>query len=230
MLESARRRLHRSMVEFAETMTGYFPSIASLLQSKSHAIDPSHPEQTPLPLPSLFVEHERNSCGLQDASLVERRLREGQAHDYLEEVRTRILTYNHIVAVKKINVTGQHQHTRAQSMLRTQMNGARDATRLYNYSRQCLVTLGMPDDNSPLKELKENELWCRNLSKARHLGSNVQDPWYWTMGQSESVGQNSEDGKWKMESEPTSFYVSRVSISNIAFSASRQMVPRSSAY
>ncbi|KAK1217475.1 hypothetical protein PQX77_019864 [Marasmius sp. AFHP31] len=77
------------------------------------------------------------------------------------------------------------------------MNAAWEALRLYNDDRQCLLALGMDKDKSVLRELNETELWCRNVSKARHLGTNEPDPWYWSIGI--HAGDDESQEKWKME-------------------------------
>ncbi|KAK1226180.1 hypothetical protein PQX77_010857 [Marasmius sp. AFHP31] len=210
-LNAARVRLHKDALAFGEMMASYFPLLVPLLQSQAKEVDLDRPEHWDLPLPSTFSEKDRDTCGLRVAADIERSLREGQAHDYLEDVRTRILMNNHIIAVKKIDATGQRQHTRARALLRTQMNGARDSLRLYNYNRQCLVALGMDENNAVLKKLEEGELWCRSVSQARHLGSSSEpDPWYWSIGT--QFGSDGESEEWKLEMHRVKWFRDRAVI------------------
>ncbi|KAG7097693.1 hypothetical protein E1B28_005018 [Marasmius oreades] len=198
-MDAARTRFHKDSLAFSEMMSSYYPALVSLIQRHAKDLNLQHPERNTLPLPSSFNGHERNACGLSQAAAIECSLREGLAHDCLEDVRIRVLTYNHIVAVKKVEVTGQRQHTRAQGLLCTQMNGAKDACRLYNHNRQALIALGLDEHDQEIRALKETELWCRNTSKARHLGSSQPDPWYWSIGRRNINEDSDESEKWKVE-------------------------------
>ncbi|KAK1233862.1 hypothetical protein PQX77_002964 [Marasmius sp. AFHP31] len=111
-LNAARAKLLKDVHGFGDLLASYYPSLVSLLQSQAKDVGTQRPEQHSVPLPSSFSISAVKAAGLQDAADIERRLREGQAHDCLEEVHARILTFNHIVVVKKVEVTGQKQHTR----------------------------------------------------------------------------------------------------------------------
>ncbi|KAK1228972.1 hypothetical protein PQX77_007982 [Marasmius sp. AFHP31] len=158
-LALARAKLLKDMVAFGDLLTSYRPSLVTLIQSQVKDINTQRPEQLSLPLPSSFALDAIKAARLEDAVAMERNLCEGQAHDCLEDIRCHILTYNHITAVKKVEVTGQKQHTRGLAMQRTQVNGAQDAMRLYNHNRQCMLSLGMEEKDPVFQEVKETELW-----------------------------------------------------------------------
>ncbi|KAL0062952.1 hypothetical protein AAF712_010173 [Marasmius tenuissimus] len=91
------------------------------------------------------------------------------------------------------------------------MNGAREAMRLYNYNRQCLVALGIDVNDPVLKELKDTKLWCKNVSKARHLGSSKDpDPWYWSIGT--QCKSNGDQEKWKLEMHHVKWFQDQAAI------------------
>ena len=65
------------------------------------AFDPSKPELEPLFLPSSFSQPFRSKYGLDSLAKVEYGLREGRAHDALDDVRTSIKVFNYNLDIKK---------------------------------------------------------------------------------------------------------------------------------
>ncbi|KAL0070372.1 hypothetical protein AAF712_002563 [Marasmius tenuissimus] len=210
-LTLARAKLLKHMVAFGDLLAGYYSLLVPIIQSRAKDIDTQQPEQSALPLPSSFTPNAIEAAGFQDAAAIKRTLREGQAHDCLEDVRCSVLTYNHIAVVKSIDVTGQRAHTRGLALQRTQMNGARDATRLYNHNRRCMISLGMGEKDPELQELKETELWCWNVGKARNLGPTRPDPWYWSIGRPSDESEEEEE-KWKLESRRAKWFRDRAAL------------------
>ena len=76
------------------------------------------PEKERLNLLSSFNQAFCSQLGLDELAKVEYALREGRAHDVLEDVWLAIQAYNYNVGFKKLNVHGQGPNTRAQKILK----------------------------------------------------------------------------------------------------------------
>ena len=90
-----RAALYLKVVDLTKSLRRAFPAIADhvdKVHGSEEPINANAPEKYDLPLPSRFNEHIRNACQLLEAGLVERRLREGQAYDALEDVRLNVLS------------------------------------------------------------------------------------------------------------------------------------------
>ncbi|KAL0567167.1 hypothetical protein V5O48_014832 [Marasmius crinis-equi] len=95
-------------------------------------------------------------------------------------------------------------------MLQTQKNSARDAMRLYNHNQECMLNLGMRDDDKVFQPLKDDELWCRNVSQARHLGDlSKPDPWYWSIGRPSGGESEEKEMEWKLEMQRVMWFRDR---------------------
>ena len=161
-----------------------------------------NPEEEPLLLPSDFSEPHRVYLDLSLGERAEKELRQGRAHDQLEDVRKAVQTYNHHVAMKAKEVRSQRHITRAQRIINDLRDNIRRPAHLYNKTRQGLISLGLPEDDSILRELKDNELWAKNSALPARLGdSRTSDPWYWHVGcPASSSAEQSVD--FRCESKP----------------------------
>ncbi|KAK7016791.1 hypothetical protein VNI00_018800 [Paramarasmius palmivorus] len=202
-LLNARRKYMVQVSTFTESLCGFFPLVVPLIASEKTSgtvqlSEVAEVGQSPLFLPSHFSIEKRSSSKMERAAETERALREGQANDLLEEVQRRILTRNHISAVKKVEATGQQHHTRSLALLKTQMDGAKAAMRLYNHNRSALLSLGMDQANPRYQQLEENQLWVLNYSRQRNLGERRADPWYWNASARARTSEDDETS-WLLE-------------------------------
>ncbi len=137
--------------------------------------------------------------GLDHLGQIEYNLREGRAHDALDEVRTAIKIFNHNLDFKKTYVHGQGPNTRAQDFLRTLVNDKISGAEKYRTERKALLALGLPKDNPVLQDLRDNQLWAKDASKPARLGdSRREDPWFWHVGRPSGLTEK-EKNEWDIE-------------------------------
>ena len=171
----ARHKLCRDLVQWREKQFDLFPLLTE--ESKITSVDYSMPETKSLLLPSEFSEACRIRLGLESAAKAEYQIREGQAHDRLDDVRRSIQTYNHHISIKANDVRGQRYATRARTILNADTQKAANA---YNVTRNALLKLGLDPKDPLLKPLLTTELWAKNAAMPPKLGdSRKEDPWFW---------------------------------------------------
>jgi hypothetical protein len=157
------------------------------------------PEKQKLFLPSAFDERTRASLGLKELGDAEYKLREGQAHDALEDVRVAIKTFNFNVAFKIAQIQGQSANTRAQNFLRTLANDRIRAADEYRRARWALVALGLSETDPILRHLVNEELYAKNTRDSPKMGdSGDVDPWFWTVGRPAGLTPR-EEKAWSVE-------------------------------
>jgi hypothetical protein len=166
------------------------------------AFDPSKPELEPLFLPSSFSQPFRTKYGLDGLAKVEYGLREGRAHDALDDVRTSIKIFNYNLDIKKNIVHGQRPNTRAQDFLRTLAKDKISGADKYRTERTALLALGLPEDDQVLQPLHDDQLWAKDASRPARLGdSRKEDPWFWHVGRPSGL-TDGEDKEWDIECTP----------------------------
>lgn len=190
-----RRKLHQYLTIWRSEQFELFPQ----LRERIGAFDPSRPELEPLLLPSSFSQPFRTKYGLDRLTKVEYDLREGRAHDALDDVRTSIKIFNHNLDFKKTSVHGQKPNTRAQKFLRTLASDKINGAEKYRAERTALLNLGLPEDDEVLQDLRDDQLWAKDASRPARLGdSRKEDPWFWHVGRPSGLTEG-EDKEWDIE-------------------------------
>ena len=117
----------------------------------------------------------------------------------MDEVRKAIKIFNHNLDFKKTYVHGQGPNTRAQDFLRTLTNDKINGAEKYRTERKALLALGLSEDDQVLKDLRDDQLWAKDTSKAAHLGdSRKEDPWFWHVGRPSGL-TDGEKKEWDIE-------------------------------
>ena len=101
----ARHKLRCDLVQWREKQFDLFPLLTE--ESKITSVDYLMPEAESHLLPSEFSEACHIRLGLEAAAKAEYQIREGQAHDRLDDVHRSIQTYNHHISIKANDVRGQ---------------------------------------------------------------------------------------------------------------------------
>ncbi|KAF7337388.1 hypothetical protein MSAN_02264900 [Mycena sanguinolenta] len=90
-------------------------------------------------------------------TIIERELRESDAHEALSELRTSIRTFNWNLSIKKKDIHGIESNTRAGKFLQTLSNNIQVAGDRYRRIRSALISLGMAESNSTFQVLNRKE-------------------------------------------------------------------------
>ena len=114
-LRNERQKLRQYLTIWRTEQFELFPR----LQERIGTFDSSQPKLEPLLLPSSLSQPFRTRYGLDHLAKIEYSLREGHAHDALDDVQKSIKIFNHNLDFKKTNVHGQRPNTHAQAFLRT---------------------------------------------------------------------------------------------------------------
>ncbi|KAJ7609366.1 hypothetical protein DFH06DRAFT_1346392 [Mycena polygramma] len=190
---AAKASLRKELTVWRVSQYERFPALQSEIGAESSITV----EKQKLFLPSSFNETRRITLGMQDLARTEFTLREGQAHDALEDVRVAIKTFNFNVAFKITQVKGQSANTRAQNFLRTLANDRIVAADQYRVARAALLNLGLSDPS--LQPLINDELYAKNTRDAPKMGdSGAVDPWFWTVGRPANLTPR-EQKEWSVE-------------------------------
>ncbi|KDR67065.1 hypothetical protein GALMADRAFT_1359006, partial [Galerina marginata CBS 339.88] len=198
-LLSARQKLRNDLVDWREKQFDLFPLLKE--ETKITSVDYLMPEKERLLLPSDFQEACRIRLGLQSAARAEYEIREGRAHDCLDEVRRCIQTYNHHITIKANDVRGQRYATRARGIVDKLDADTQKAADTYNFTRNALLKLGLSPTDPVLKPLLTNELWAKNAAMPPKLGdSRKEDPWFWHVACPDGLSPE-EKAEFYLESE-----------------------------
>jgi hypothetical protein len=198
-LLNARQKLRDDLVKWREKQFDLFPLLTE--ESKITSVDYLMPENEPLLLPSEFSEACRLRLGLQSAAKAEYQIREGQAHDRLDDVRRSIQTYNHHISIKANDVRGQRYALRARGIVDNLDANTQKAANAYNFTRNALLKLGLDSTDPLLKPLLPTELWAKNAAMPPKLGdSRRQDPWFWHVACPAGLSAE-EQAEFHLESE-----------------------------
>lgn len=156
------------------------------------------PELENLFLPSSFDLSDHQQLGLIELGKIEYQLRLGQAHNALEEVRTKIKIFNANRDFKNKNIFGQGPNTRAQQYLQTLSEDKVHAADKYRRAWRALLRLGLPE-NHQLRSLHDNELWGKDTSRPARLGdTRLEEPWFWSVGIPSGLSET-ERSEWNVE-------------------------------
>jgi hypothetical protein len=142
----------------------------------------------------------RHLLALYDLSAVEYSLWEGQAYDALSSLRQVIQEYNYNLLDKKNNVHGVAAGLRSESFLRILNKDKKATVNKYRRARHALLGLGLPKTDMRWRELRDDELWGKNVSVTRSIGdSRKRDPWFWHVVQPAGLSQEQQK-EWSVDS------------------------------
>ncbi|HEV7737025.1 MAG TPA: hypothetical protein VGO47_06585 [Chlamydiales bacterium] len=196
-ISEIRIKVRKEIDTWREYQMERIPGLLSLLNDK-HL---ESPEDEPLLLPSDFDMAERRKFNMVELATTELELWHGMANDALQGLRLAIKTISRDIQFKRKEVFGQHENTRANSILRTKFLQRNHYATLYRKARLAMIQLGLPANDSNYKDLKEEDIHVKSLLKAHELGSGTtHDSW---IGQHISgVRLNSSDKQsWENDSK-----------------------------
>ena len=128
-------------------------------------------------LPSLYHSLIRRHPAMATVIDIERKLREGQAHDCLNELRLQI-TARYSIQNLDEQGAGQAHGKRIRELDETHQAAADRARQEYLRIRDILLVLGLKADNKTFRELTDTD--CRPISESRHRGeSRGTRSWLW---------------------------------------------------
>jgi hypothetical protein len=164
------------------------------------AADSTKPEDDSLQLPSVFTPSQQINFSLTDLATIEYDLREGQAHDALHAVREAIKTFNYNLAFKETHIHGQWANTQAQTFLQLLSKDRVSAADKYRRARAALLKLGLPETDTVLQPLRNDQLWMKNVNEPQKLGETaLNDPWIWKVGRPKGLSKQQE-ADWSEDS------------------------------
>ena len=174
-------------MESMESIWNYLGSVKTSRQqdakSNPEGIASYKPQDIPLHLPSSYKF--RTSLQQPELCLYELRLREGQAHDTLHEMRQHLRVRTHLYKQKDKYVQGVRHNTHANSAINKCQAKVDRAAEKYCASRNAMLSLSDPlvvlDWNDTLHVLKAEDV--RVLSEALMGDSEGKQclSWIWTM-------------------------------------------------
>ncbi|KAI0706563.1 hypothetical protein C8Q76DRAFT_630169 [Earliella scabrosa] len=128
-------------------------------------------------LPSLYHSLIRRHPAMASPVAIERKLREGQARDTLNEVRLQI-TARYSLQNLEDQGAGQAHGKRIREMDETHQAAADKAREEYQRLRDILLVLGLKPDNPTFRELTDSD--CRAISESRRRGESRETrSWLW---------------------------------------------------
>lgn len=131
-------------------------------------------------LPSSLHPIIRNHPALRVAVAMEQGLREHQALDALDDLRTQLIT-SAGMRKKKQEVSGQKRITRAAAAIIRKNKAVQNAAAEYRRARTALLALGMSADHDEFRELKKEDIRAFTvLIEEQVLGDSKKFPsWIW---------------------------------------------------
>ncbi|KAI0686970.1 hypothetical protein C8Q76DRAFT_635860 [Earliella scabrosa] len=134
-------------------------------------------EEVDIYLPSLYHSTIRNHPHMVAVVAIERKIREGQAHEALNDLRLQ-LTARHSLQDLREQGSGQAHNKRITDMDKTYKEASNCARDEYRRIRCLLLILGMSPSHDSLRELKDED--CKPLVEIRRLGeSRTTRSWLW---------------------------------------------------
>lgn len=142
-------KLRRNIGEWIEVQHLYIPRLAAVRAKAEKAvpegIPPTKVQDIPLWLPSAMASVPRRAPKLPCDPVLQEyewRLREGQAHEALEEVRDGLRLRAHHYLFKDKNIRGVRHNTRANEKIAKIQRIINAAASIYRVARQALLILG----------------------------------------------------------------------------------------
>ncbi|KAF6750008.1 hypothetical protein DFP72DRAFT_851984 [Ephemerocybe angulata] len=199
-----RHKLHHAIVKWMKMYSASYPD-----SENSKPMSEDEPEKILLPLPSNLSQPSRASRNFECLAQTELKLRQGQAHDGLSDLRMAIKTYNFNVKWKRDNVVGQGPNTRAEMFLRMLIADKTRAGQKYRRARKALLRLGFDPKDPTLRPLDEKDAevdQSKNTSVPSKLGdSKKNEPWYWNVSRPGGLTE-SEKKQWSIEMDRVKWF------------------------
>lgn len=112
-----------------------------------------------------------------------------------------IQEFNYNLLDKKNNVHGIAATLRSESFLRVLTLDKQIAARTYRRSRKAMLSLGLSETDTHWRELRDDELWDKNVSVVRSMGDRQRrDPWFWHVVAPRGLSKE-KDEEWSLDSE-----------------------------
>jgi len=150
-------------------------------------------------LPSDFDVHDHHQYGLEQLVREEMKLREGQAHDALRDLRAAIKYGRTLNQHRKDHVRKQGPATRAKEIIFDARLKQSTQAEKYRAAHAAMVRLGRTDNAFP--ELKDGDMYTKDTMAPHALGDGSKtEGWIWNVG---PLGKMSETEyeDWTKESE-----------------------------
>ncbi|KAF7371877.1 hypothetical protein MVEN_00044900 [Mycena venus] len=203
-ITAAREKLYLAIVDFHGQMAERVPA----LEARMKVVNPDKPEDAPLYLPSEIQDNQRSVLRLEALTVVERELRESDAHEALSELRTSIRTFNYNLSIKKTDIHGIEANTRAGKFLQTLSNNIQVAGDKYRRIRNALISLGMAENDSTFQALHRKEQYGRGGRQPQLGDSRKREPWFWHSSQPSGLNP-AESQEWEKEMDRVQWFRER---------------------
>ncbi|KAF7291286.1 hypothetical protein MIND_01272500 [Mycena indigotica] len=207
VISNRRNQLTDKLTEFRQVLLERVPALKTLLR------DPisEKPEITRLFLPSEFSAIQRDDYDLVALASIEYALREGLAHDTLQEIRNAIRAFNITINFKKTHITGTGANTRAQTHAMVQYNDIRILATGYKVQREALMRLGLPPTDTVLRPLLKKHLKGKDGQALRAGQSRELESWIWRVARPEGMSE-AQAKDWQFEMDRMRYFRLRASV------------------
>jgi hypothetical protein len=186
-LQERRNALHRRIENWRQVQTVYMPAVAGLLAAVSTTSSASHPESSPLYLPSDMPQENITPGSLADK---ERRLRIAQADDSLTELKRLLRITMGLWEYKNTQVgPSQHSSTRTRTMITRFKNKMTRCVNRYRAARLALLRLDPHGDwIMRLRELKPEDIRAPEKRDGEAEGTRELS-WIWIQEHGETASE-----------------------------------------
>ena len=152
-------------------------------------------------LPSDYPVGITTHSAMSQAAEVERRLRQGQANDALDDLRAHLIT-SYAVKQEKRAGSGQIHNTRANIKIKNHQQTVDAAASRYRLAREKLMSLGLSKEDRTYRELKASDIVPFTVYTVdQQLGDSKRQPsWLWSdfrfvEGQRDEIRQYCEESE-----------------------------------
>lgn len=181
-MEKERRQLQSDIKKWRKQQTELTPGVLDYVSN----LQDSLPEHETLVLPSDLSSDLREKVGLSNLASNEMRLREGEAYDALQALRSQIRYCNALIQHKNAKnnaVHGQYLSTRAGNLIRNADRKSQDYAQKYRHARAAMIRLGLPSNSTRFPELTRESTFMKDLSISHVLGDGSKtEGWIWCVG------------------------------------------------
>ena len=181
------------------------PTIDSSLIS-SPDDDDERPLDTILGLPSDIDLARHADMEIIELAKLELKLWEGVAYDIISSLKEEIKYKKCFLNEKQRSLKGVRQNTRSNQALERLQKVIERTRNQYNFVREHLIRLGLPEDDKRFQPIGKKDLWMMNINTPRNRRGTARgshdvepkiEPWYWrTTWNSEA---SSEEKSWSIE-------------------------------
>lgn len=180
-LRTRRTKLRTRIEDLRAVQTALIPDLMKQLE----AMDPCEVENEKLLLPSDFSSIERKAMGSAILALArdEKALREGEAYDAIESLKTKIKALSAMWDGKNKHSRGLDANTRSKAAIKTVMEQRDALIASYMASREAIVNLSLDrsdDATSAFPPLTLQDTYRKSTSQRRQIGDSrrtAPSPW-----------------------------------------------------